>query len=128
MTKINYSILEFMLSKRTARKLLSANIRSFEDLAQSSAHELLSMPNFGHKALNEVKRALARQEINFGMSIREVKLIFAKQDKECDERLRANCLIMEKLTAEHKKCKLRCQEIEKQVNELLGYDSTWKKK
>ena len=27
---------------------------------------------------------------------------------------------IEKLTAEHKKCKLRCQQIEKQVNELLG--------
>ncbi len=36
--------------------------------------------------------------------------------------------MIEKLTAEHKKCKFRCQQIEKQVNELLGYDSTWKKK
>jgi NAD-dependent DNA ligase len=120
MTKLNYSILEFMLSKRTARKLLSVNIRSFEDLAQSSEQELLSIPNFGHKALNEVKVALARQEINLSMSIREVKLIFAKQEKECDERLRANCLFMEKLIAEHKECKLRCQEIEKQIDKLLG--------
>ena len=36
--------------------------------------------------------------------------------------------MIEKLTAEHKKCKFRYQQIEKQVNELLGYDSTWKKK
>ena len=30
--------------------------------------------------------------------------------------------IIEELTAEHKECKLRCQEIEKQVNKLLGSD------
>ena len=63
------------------------------------------------------------------------KLSILEAAKKCFRKLSVNSISVnersksiEKLTAEHKKCKLRCQEIEKQVNELLCYDSTWKKK
>jgi|LakMenE01Jun11ns_1017448.scaffolds.fasta_scaffold9922418_2 hypothetical protein len=63
------------------------------------------------------------------------KLSILEAVKKCFRKLSVNSLsvnersnFIEKLTAEHKKCKLRCQEIEKQVNELLNYNDIWKKK
>ena len=63
------------------------------------------------------------------------KLSILEAVKKCFRKLSVNSFSVkersksiEKLTAKHKKYKLRCQEIEKKVNELLGYNSTWKKK
>ena len=44
------------------------------------------------------------------MNLTEVKLAFAKDQSR----------LIEELTAEHKECKLRCQQIEKKIMELLG--------
>ena len=95
------------LSLRATKLIEEANITSIAELVQYSEQELLRTPKFGRKSLNEIKKELSMMGLNFGMKLTE---------------------LIEGLTVEHKKCNLRCQEIEKQVNELLGYDSTWKKK
>jgi DNA-directed RNA polymerase alpha subunit len=46
------------LSIRTANCLKNEGITTYEKLARRSAAELLRTPNFGWKALNEVKEAL----------------------------------------------------------------------
>ncbi len=95
------------LSLRATISLENANITSIAELVQYSEQELLSMPNFGCKSLNEIKEALALTRLGLGMRMT------SHSTKEHSK-------FIEKLTSEHKECKLRCQEIEKQVNELLG--------
>ena len=98
------------LSLRTSNCLKALGIKSIAELVQYSEQELLRMPNFGRKSLNEIKEELSMMGLGFGMNLTKVKLAFAE----------GQARIIEELTIEHKECKLRCQEIEKRIMELLG--------
>ncbi len=100
------------LSLRATKLLEEANITSIAELVQYSEQELLRMPNFGRKPLNEIKEALALTGLGLGlgMKLTEVKLAFADGQSR----------LIEGLTVEHKECQLRCKEIEKKIMELLG--------
>ena len=98
------------LSLRATLSLEDANITSIAELVQYSEQELLGRPNFDRQSLNEIKKELSMMGLGFGMNPTEVKLAFAE----------GQARIIEELTIEHKECKLRCQEIEKRIMELLG--------
>ena len=98
------------LSMRTINCLKGLGIKSIAELVQYSEKELLRTPNFGRKSLNEIKKELSMMGLGFGMNLTKVKLAFAEGQTR----------LIEELTAEHKECKLRCQEIEKKIMELLG--------
>ena len=100
---------ELYLSMSTAHCLKLANITLIADLVQYSEQEMLRILNFGRKSLNELKEVLVNMGLSFGMNIKDIKLALSKEQTQR----------IEKLIAEHKECKLRCQTIEKRVNELL---------
>ncbi len=100
---------ELEISMRTARCLEGANITLITDLVQRSEQEMLRMPNFGRKSLNELREVLANMGLSFGMSISDIKLVLSRERTQHIERL----------ITEHKECKLRCLAIEKKVNELI---------
>ncbi len=59
---------ELELSVRSLRSLKDENIHSIGDLIQRTETELLKTPKFGHKALNEIKEALASRGFTLGSS------------------------------------------------------------
>ena len=97
------------LSLRSTNLLKALGIKTIAELVRCSEQELLRTPNFGRKSLTEVKEELSSIGLSLGMSPTEVRLIFAKGGSH----------LIEQLTAEHKQCKLRCREIEREVMELL---------
>jgi len=50
----------FRLSMRTYGPLQTDNIKTIEDLVRMTEAEMLRIPNFGRKGLNEVKQELAK--------------------------------------------------------------------
>ena len=54
---------------RTFNCLKGANLNTIEDICNMTQNELLKIPNFGHKALNEVKEKLI--ELKLGLHIRK---------------------------------------------------------
>jgi hypothetical protein len=63
----NVDDLEFPV--RTANCLKNANIVYIGDLVQKTEAELLRMPNFGRKWLNEIKEVLAQMGLHLGMEV-----------------------------------------------------------
>lgn len=53
------------LSCRSANCLKNAEITTLEELAERSEREMLSIPNFGRKSLNELKDLLADHDMSF---------------------------------------------------------------
>ncbi len=60
---------ELELSVRSANCLKDENILYIGDLVQKSETELLGVPNFGRKSLNEIKEFLTDMGLSLGMSI-----------------------------------------------------------
>jgi len=60
--------LDFTL--RTFNCLKAANINTIEEVCNMTEQDLLKLPNFGRKALNEVKEKLS--EIKLGLHIRKI--------------------------------------------------------
>jgi len=61
----NISIDEFNFACRTRNCLMNSNIRNISDLLRWSEKELLKLPNFGRRSLNEIKGVLA----NIGLEL-----------------------------------------------------------
>jgi hypothetical protein len=60
---------ELELSIRTANCLKNENIIYIGDLVQKKEGEMLLLPNFGRKSLNEIKEVLAQVGLHLGMEI-----------------------------------------------------------
>ena len=60
---------ELELTVRSYNCLKSANIVYIGDLVIKNESEMLKMPNFGRKSLNEIKEILSRFSLKFGMDI-----------------------------------------------------------
>ncbi len=62
---------EEYLSVRTITCLAKADIKYVSDLTVQTEEELLSLRNFGHKSLREVKEYLAEMNLSLGMKLGE---------------------------------------------------------
>jgi len=60
---------ELELSVRSANCLKNENIYFIGELLQRSEYEMLLMPNFGRKSLNEIKEVLSTMGLAFGMNL-----------------------------------------------------------
>ncbi|MCC2646043.1 MAG: rpoA [Rickettsiaceae bacterium] len=60
---------ELELTVRSYNCLKSANIVYIGDLVIKTEAEMLKMPNFGRKSLNEIKEILSRFSLRFGMDV-----------------------------------------------------------
>ena len=60
---------ELELSVRSANCLKNDNIVYIGDLIQKSEAEMLRIPNFGRKSLNEIKEVLAQMGLHLGMEV-----------------------------------------------------------
>jgi DNA-directed RNA polymerase subunit alpha len=60
---------ELEFSVRTTNCLKNDNIIYIGDLVQKSEAEMLCMPNFGRKSLNEIKEVLAQMGLRLGVEI-----------------------------------------------------------
>lgn len=58
------------LSVRTGHCLRSTNCKLVGDLVRMTEGEVLRIPNFGRKSLNEVKEVLAQMGLHLGMSVK----------------------------------------------------------
>jgi DNA-directed RNA polymerase alpha subunit len=58
-----------LLSVRTFNCLKNENITRIGDLVQKTEAEILRMPNFGRKSLNEIKEMLAEMGLHLGMDV-----------------------------------------------------------
>lgn len=77
---------EMELSVRSYNCLKMENINLIGDLVQKTENEMLKLPNFGRKSLNELKDNLKAMGLNFGMQIdnwptSEVKEVSKKKKK-----------------------------------------------
>jgi DNA-directed RNA polymerase alpha subunit len=61
---------ELELSVRTENGLKEGNIFLIGDLIQASEAELLRIPNFGRKNLNEIKEVLSTKGLHLGMEVK----------------------------------------------------------
>jgi len=66
---LNTSINEIELSVRSSNCIQRANIKIIGDLVCRTEAEMLKYRNFGKKSLNEIKKALSRLGLSFGMDI-----------------------------------------------------------
>ena len=71
---INRSINELELSIRVhdAFRKYEPDMRTIGDLVKKSEGELLRLPNFGRKSLNEVREMLAGMNLNLGMEEHQI--------------------------------------------------------
>jgi DNA-directed RNA polymerase subunit alpha len=60
---------ELELSVRSANCLKNDNIAYVGDLVQKTEAEMLRTPNFGRKALNEIKEMLAEMGLHLGLEV-----------------------------------------------------------
>jgi DNA-directed RNA polymerase subunit alpha len=63
------NIAELRLSVRSANWLRRNEIVTIGDLVRKSETELLRLPNFGQRALDEIKEALVQRGLRLGMQI-----------------------------------------------------------
>jgi uncharacterized protein YjbI with pentapeptide repeats len=61
--------LELELSARSYNSLRLAGVKLIGDLVKMTEAELLRIPNFGRKSLNETKELLAQMGLHFGMNV-----------------------------------------------------------
>jgi hypothetical protein len=66
------------LSIRSANGLKSDNIKYVGQLVQKTEAELLRLPNFGRKVVNEIKAVLAQMNLHLGMDIPNWKFLEEK--------------------------------------------------
>ena len=59
---------ELRLSGRTTDSLLNGEVFTIKQLISCTEHDLLRLPNFGRKSLNEVKQVLAEQSMSLKTS------------------------------------------------------------
>jgi len=64
--KPNYYLDQFEFSVRTLNVFVGYNISTIEDLLQFSEEQILSLPNFGRKSLNEIKTFLKIYDLQLG--------------------------------------------------------------
>jgi hypothetical protein len=62
-------VVELDVSPRTAACLRNDNIIYIGDLVQKAEGEMLYMPNFGRRSLNEIKEVLAQMGLHLGMEL-----------------------------------------------------------
>jgi len=74
--KLNRRVDELKLSVRSDVCLKVENIIYVGDLVQKSEKEMLRIPNFGRKSLNEIKYVLAPMGLSFGMDVNECEKIY----------------------------------------------------
>ena len=60
---------EFKLSFRTTHCLKNANIIWISDLVKKTEADLLNLPNFGRKSLNEINEMLDSQGLSLGLTV-----------------------------------------------------------
>lgn len=72
-TRFLQTISEFELSVRTATGLKSEDIVFIGDLVQKTEAQILRVPNFGRKSLNEIKELLAKIGLHLGMDVEDWK-------------------------------------------------------
>lgn len=63
------------LSVRTANCLNNEDIKTVEQLISKKEYELLKVPNFGRKSLNELRYLLEAQNLKFGTEINQADKI-----------------------------------------------------
>ncbi|MDR2760730.1 MAG: DNA-directed RNA polymerase subunit alpha [Rickettsiales bacterium] len=68
-TEFNKKIDEMELSVRAYNCLISENIKYVGDLIQKTEFDMLRLPNFGKKSLNELRENLKVLGLSFGMSV-----------------------------------------------------------
>ena len=66
---LDRKIQELELSIRVMNALIQNDIKTVGDLVQTAPTQLLRIPNFGRKSLNEVKEVLGSISLELGMNI-----------------------------------------------------------
>lgn len=74
---------EMELSARSYNCLINEGVRYIADLVQKSENDLMRLPNFGRKSLNELRESLKTMGLSFGMSLESDML--PKQETEDEE-------------------------------------------
>ncbi len=78
---------EMELSVRSYNCLSGENIVYIADLVQKTENEMLKLPNFGRKSLNELRDNLKAMGLNFGMNLDNIKEELTKELTEHRARL-----------------------------------------
>ena len=68
MNMLDTNIEQFELSLRTINALEIEKLKTLRDLVKKTPHELIRIPNFGRKSLNEVKELLNGMSLSLGMT------------------------------------------------------------
>lgn len=76
-------ITDLSLSVRTSKCLEWNDIYRIEDLVIKTEDEMLLIPNFGKISLNEIKERLRPLGLGFGMSQKEIYLIYPSMCNRC---------------------------------------------
>ena len=66
---LNIKIEDLELSIRVMNALIQNDIKTVGDLVQKTRDELIRIPNFGRKSLNEIKEVLGSMSLELGMNI-----------------------------------------------------------
>ena len=67
--KLNESIERLNLSVRTYHALINDNIRTVGEVLSRSERDLLRIPNFGRRSLNEVREVLTQRGFTVGQLV-----------------------------------------------------------
>jgi hypothetical protein len=67
--KLTYKIEDLEFSVRVMSTLMKNDIKTVGDLVQKTRDELIRIPNFGIKSLNEIKEVLSNMSLELGMNI-----------------------------------------------------------
>ena len=68
-SNLDRKIQELELSIRVMNALIQNDIKTVGDLVQKTRDELIRIPNFGRKSLNEIKEVLSSMSLELGMNI-----------------------------------------------------------
>ena len=68
-SNLDRKIQELELSIRVMNALIQNDIKTVGDLVQNPPGQLLRIPNFGRKSLNEIKEVLTGMSLYLGMEI-----------------------------------------------------------
>ena len=76
-------IADLSLSANTSKCLEWNDIYCIRDLVMTTEDEMLSISDFGRKSLNEIKEKLHPLGLGFGMSSKEISLIYPSMCDRC---------------------------------------------